>query len=48
MKFWKQKDINISCGKYFLFIGSLSNAFDFELIYEISNLLISTHSEYFS
>lgn len=47
MKFWKQKDINISCGKYFLFIGSLSNAFDFELIYEISNLLISTHSEYF-
>jgi len=44
--FWNKKGINIKEKKHFCFVGSLSNSFDFEFIYKIASLLISSSPDY--
>ena len=44
--FWNKKGINVLEKKHFSFVGSLSNSFDFKLILNISNYLISRYPNY--
>ncbi len=44
--YWSKKDISIIEGEYFVFVGSLSNSFDFELIFKIANSLIINYPKY--
>ena len=44
--FWIKKGIKIKERKHFSFVGSLSNAFDFEFIYKIARLLTSSNPDY--
>ena len=46
LNFWSKKGIKIREKKHFCFVGSLSNAFDFEFIYKIASLLISCCPDY--
>ena len=45
--YWQKKGIDIMKGNHFAFVGSLSNSFDFNLIYEIANFLIKKYPNYF-
>ncbi len=44
--FWYKKGINVFDKKHFSFVGSLSNSFDFKLILNISNFLITRYPNY--
>ena len=44
--FWLNKKINILEGKQFVFVGSLSNSFDFNFIFELASFLLKKYPEY--
>ncbi len=46
INFWQKKGINVIEKKHFSFVGSLSNSFDFKLILNISNFLITKYPNY--
>ena len=43
---WFSKGINITQGKHFVFVGSLTKSFDFKFIYKIASLFITEYPSY--
>ena len=44
--FWLKRNINILERKHFSFVGSLSNSFDFNFIFEIANYILVKYPDY--
>ena len=46
IEFWEKQGLKLYEGNHFSFVGSLSNSFDFNFIYEFSNFLISSFPDH--
>ena len=46
MRQWKKKDIDVLSSKHFSFVGSLTNSFDFNFIFQSAYFLIKKYPEY--